>query len=79
MLIVMDKKATQAQIMAVVAAVEARGYTARPIPGGERVTIGVLYNKGAVDVSLFLGYPGVKDVQAGQPGVSARRHARPRR
>jgi len=62
MLIVMDKEATQQQIDTVVAAVEAKGYTARPIPGGERVSIGVLYNKGAVDASLFLGYPGVKDI-----------------
>jgi 3-deoxy-7-phosphoheptulonate synthase len=58
----MDNKATQQQIDTVVAAVEAKGYTARPIPGGERVSIGVLYNKGAVDASLFLGYPGVKDI-----------------
>jgi len=62
MLIVMDKKATQQQIDTVVAAVEAKGYTARPIPGGERVSIGVLYNKGAVDASFFLGYQGVKDI-----------------
>jgi 3-deoxy-7-phosphoheptulonate synthase len=62
MLIVMDKQATEEEIKAVVTAVEAKGYTARPIPGGDRVSIGVLYNKGAVDASLFLGYPGVKDV-----------------
>jgi 3-deoxy-7-phosphoheptulonate synthase len=62
MLIVMDKKATEEEIKTVVAAIEARGYTARPIPGGERVSIGVLYNKGAVDAALFVGYPGVKDV-----------------
>lgn len=62
MLIVMDKEATRQQIDTVVAAVEAKGYTARPIPGGERVSIGVLYNKGAVDASLFLGYAGVKDI-----------------
>ena len=35
MLVVMDKKATEAQIDAVVRAIEAKGYTARPIPGGE--------------------------------------------
>ncbi|MGD8970861.1 MAG: 3-deoxy-7-phosphoheptulonate synthase [Desulfobacterales bacterium] len=58
----MDKQATEEEIKAVVTAVEAKGYTARPIPGGDRVSIGVLYNKGAVDASLFLGYPGVKDV-----------------
>lgn len=62
MLIVMDQKATQAQIDAVVAAVESKGFVARPIPGGDRVSIGVLHNKGVVDTSLFLGYAGVKDV-----------------
>lgn len=61
MLIVMDQKATSAEIDAVVEAIEARGYTARPIPGGERVSIGILNNKGAVDPAQFLGLPGVKD------------------
>ena len=62
MLIVMENTATEEQIEKVVQAVESRGYTARPIPGGERVSIGVLYNKGAVDASAFLGLAGVKDV-----------------
>jgi 3-deoxy-7-phosphoheptulonate synthase len=62
MLIVMEKTATPDQIKAVEAAVTARGYEARPIPGGERISIGVLRNKGAVDASLFLGLGGVKDV-----------------
>ena len=61
MLIVMDKKATPKEVSDVVAAIEARGYTARPIPGGERVAIGILNNKGPVDASLFLGLRGVKD------------------
>ncbi|OEU67425.1 MAG: 3-deoxy-7-phosphoheptulonate synthase [Desulfobacterales bacterium PC51MH44] len=61
MLIVMEQKATSAEIDAVVEAIEARGYTARPIPGGERVSIGILNNKGAVDPAHFLGLPGVKD------------------
>jgi 3-deoxy-7-phosphoheptulonate synthase len=61
MLIVMDKKATQEQIDAVIAAIEQRGFTARPIPGGERMSIGILNNKGHVDDSPFLGMPGVKD------------------
>jgi 3-deoxy-7-phosphoheptulonate synthase len=64
MLIVMEKTATAQQIKEVVAAVEERGYVARPIPGGDRVAIGVLYNKGSVDTTLFIGYPGVKDVVA---------------
>jgi len=62
MLIVMEQHATQEEIAAVVAAVENRGYQARPIPGGERTSIGVLQNKGAVDASLFVGLDGVKDV-----------------
>jgi len=61
MLIVMDKKATQAEIDAVVAVIEQKGYTARPIPGGERVSIGILNNKGHVDAAPFSSLPGVKD------------------
>ena len=61
MLIVMDKKATQEQIDAVISAIEQRGFTARPIPGGERTSIGILNNKGHVDGSPFLGMAGVKD------------------
>ena len=61
MLIVMDKKATQAEIDNVIAVIKQRGFTARPIPGGERMSIGILNNKGHVDASSFLGLPGVKD------------------
>lgn len=62
MLIVMEKNATKQQIESVSQAVEARGYEARPIPGGDRVSIGVLRNKGAVDASNFIGMDGVKEV-----------------
>ncbi len=62
MLIVMSNTATQAQIDAVVEAVERNDCKARPIPGGDRVSIGVLHNKGPLDTGLFLGLPGVKDV-----------------
>lgn len=61
MLVVMENKATSEEIDAVVSLIEARGYTARPIPGGDRVSIGVLNNQGPVDASLFLALPGVKD------------------
>lgn len=57
----MDKKATSEDVDSVVTAIEAKGYTARTIPGGERVAIGILNNKGPVDASLFLGLRGVKD------------------
>lgn len=62
MLIVMEKGTTDEQVKAVSAAVEKRGYEARPIPGGDRVSIGVLHNKGSVDAGHFLGLDGVKEV-----------------
>ena len=61
MLVVMDKTATPEQVERVVSVIEERGCTARPIPGGDRVSIGVLNNKGPVDSAIFIGLPGVKD------------------
>ena len=61
MLVVMDKAATAEQIERVVTVIEAMGCTARPIPGGDRVSIGVLNNRGPVDSALFIGLPGVKE------------------
>jgi len=62
MLIVMKKGASRENIDEVVAAAEKRGYTARPISGGDRVSIGILYNKGSVDSGHFLGFEGVNEV-----------------
>jgi 3-deoxy-7-phosphoheptulonate synthase len=62
MLIVMDQKATPEEVNGIVAAIEARGYTARPMPGGERVAICVLHNQGPVESSPFLVMPGVKEL-----------------
>ena len=59
MLIVMDKTASEAEIAAVVAKIEALGYTAQTIPGGERMAIGILRNPGPVDPALFIDLPGV--------------------
>lgn len=61
MLVVMDKGATSKQVEKIVQIIEAKGMTARPIPGGDRVSIGILNNKGPVDPALFLGLPGVKE------------------
>lgn len=61
MLLVMNKNATTEQIDSVIAKIKEQGYTPRPIPGGERISIGILNNKGPVDGSLFLGMPGVND------------------
>jgi 3-deoxy-7-phosphoheptulonate synthase len=57
----MDRNATTAQIDKVVEVIEARGMTARPIAGGDRVSIGILNNKGPVDPAMLLGLPGVKE------------------
>ena len=57
----MEQKATQKQIDRVIATIKEHGFTPRPIPGGQRVSIGILNNKGPVDGSLFLGLPGVKE------------------
>jgi len=62
MLVVMEKGTTDDKIQAAVEAIEKRGYTARPIPGGDRVSIGILHNRGSVDAAHFLGLDGVKEV-----------------
>ncbi len=59
MLIVMDKDASPDQIQAVVGKIEALGFAAQPIPGGERVAIGILRNPRPLDPALFLDMPGV--------------------
>lgn len=59
MLIVMDKDATPEMIQGVVDKIESLGYAAQPIPGGERVAIGILRNPHPVDPALFVDMPGV--------------------
>ncbi len=61
MLVVMKHSATQEEIDRVVSVIKKLGFTPRPIPGGHRVSIGILNNPGAVDAAMFLGLPGVKD------------------
>ena len=60
MLIVMNQNATPEEIDAVISVIEKQGCKARSIPGGERVSIGILNNKGPVDPSLFLTLPTAK-------------------
>ena len=62
MLVVMDQNASQDEISSVIAAIEAQGFVARSIPGGERVAIGILYNQGPVDPLWLREFPGVKEV-----------------
>jgi 3-deoxy-7-phosphoheptulonate synthase len=61
MLIVMDQGATDREIQAVVRKVERLGYRAVPIPGSQRVAIGVTGNQGPLDPGEFESMPGVKE------------------
>jgi 3-deoxy-7-phosphoheptulonate synthase len=46
----------------VVAAIEARGYKAHPIPGAHRTAIGITGNRGALEAPIFESLPGVLEV-----------------
>ena len=61
MLVVMRQDATADEIREVVTAIEARGLQAHPIPGAQRVAIGITGNKGAVEAPVF-------DLEAMAPG-----------
>jgi len=56
----MNHTATQADIDKVIATVSEMGFTAAPIPGGERTAIGVLGNKGYVDDTKIRDLAGVQ-------------------
>jgi len=61
MLIVMEHFATPEQVEAVCERVRSLGLTPQPIPGGDRVAIGVLGNQGWVDETPFRDLPGIRD------------------
>jgi 3-deoxy-7-phosphoheptulonate synthase len=63
-LVVMRQGATAQQVAEVVAAIEARGLQAHPIPGAQRIAIGITGNKGAVEAPVFESLPGVLEVIA---------------
>jgi len=58
----MKQGATPAEVRGVMGAVEARGYKAHAIPGGQRTAVGVTGNRGADDAPAFEGLPGVLEV-----------------
>jgi len=62
MLVVMQNHATQAEIARVVEAIEEMGYSARPMPGETRTTVGLVGNDGRVDGSRIEALPGVAEV-----------------
>jgi 3-deoxy-7-phosphoheptulonate synthase len=62
MLIVMRHGAADEEIQAVVATIEEMGYQARPMPGKQRTTVGLVGNDGRVDGSRLAALPGVQEI-----------------
>ena len=62
MLIVMKQDATPEQIAHVVEIIRSMGYEARPMPGRQRTTVGLVGNDGRVDDSTVEGLGGVAEV-----------------
>ncbi len=62
MLIVMQNHATEEQIQRVIKTIEEMGYSARPMPGETRTTVGLVGNDGRVDGSRVESLPGVAEI-----------------
>ncbi len=62
MLIVMKPDATATDIAEVVSTIVAMGYEARPMPGRQRTTVGLVGNDGRVDSSTLGGLRGVAEI-----------------
>lgn len=62
MLVVMTTGATRDDIARVLATIEGQGLKAHPIPGAQRVAIGITGNRDIVNSALFENLPGVLEV-----------------
>jgi len=62
MLIVMRHGAPEADIRRVADTIEEMGYQARPMPGKQRTTVGLVGNDGRVDASRLAALPSVQEV-----------------
>jgi 3-deoxy-7-phosphoheptulonate synthase len=62
MLIVMRHGAPEEDIRRVVVTIEEMGYEARPMPGKQRTTVGLVGNDGRVDGSRLAALPGVQEI-----------------
>jgi 3-deoxy-7-phosphoheptulonate synthase len=58
----MAPNATQQQVDRVVKTIEEMGYEARPMPGAQRTTVGLVGNDGRVDASRVEALPGVAEI-----------------
>ena len=62
MLVVMKHNATAEEVDRVVSVIQDMGYTARPIPGGQRTAVGLIGNDGRVDSARLEVLNGVLEV-----------------
>src|ERR687895_2872720 len=62
MLIVMRHGAPEEDIRRVAATIEEMGYQARPMPGKQRTTVGLVGNDGRVDGSRLAALPSVQEI-----------------
>ena len=62
MLVVMRHGAAEEDVQRVVATIEEMGYQARPMPGKQRTTVGLVGNDGRVDGSRLAALPGVQEI-----------------
>jgi 3-deoxy-7-phosphoheptulonate synthase len=62
MLVVMEHGATDAQVARVVEVIVEMGYQARPMPGAQRTSVGLIGNDGRVDGSRLESLDGVAEV-----------------
>ncbi len=62
MLVVMKHNASSDEIRHVVDVIQEMGYEARPIPGRQRTSVGLIGNDGRVEPNLFQSLPGVLEV-----------------
>jgi 3-deoxy-7-phosphoheptulonate synthase len=62
MLVVMRHGTPQEDVDRVVAVIEEMGYQARPMPGRQRTTVGLVGNDGRVDGSRLAALPGVQEI-----------------
>src|SRR6478736_4067085 len=59
MLVIMRNDATEEDVRGVVSVIESMGYQARPMPGRQRTTVGVVGNDGRVDGDRLAALSGV--------------------
>ena len=71
MLVVMKPHASEAQVDAVVERIRSLGLTAHPIPGAQRIAIGITGNKGGLEPELFETMPGVATPSASRSRSSS--------